>query len=147
MALVDVVAGEKLLILVGDGVTPTEGFAHPCLINAERGISFSASMVSETVPDCAAPDEPGWQQTEKDGLSATITGAGMLDVASVAAFDEWFSSKDTKNVKVKIDKAGGSTWTGAFHLSEWQITGTRKNKATCSITLVSDGPVTRAANT
>lgn len=146
MALVDVVNGEKLLILVGDGATPTEAFDHPCLINTERGISFSSSLTQEAIPDCANPNDPAWLVAEKDGLSATINGAGMLDVASVEMFDAWFRSDDTKNIKVKIDKTGGSTWTGAFHLSEWSVTGARKSKATASLTLVSSGVVTRADN-
>lgn len=146
MALVDVVNGEKLLILVGDGATPTEVFDHPCLINTDRGISFASSLTQELIPDCDNPDDPAWMTAEKDGLSATVNGAGMLDVASIETFDDWFRSGDTKNVKVKVDKTGGSTWTGAFHLSEWSISGTRKSKATVSLTLVSSGVVTRADN-
>lgn len=146
MAQVDVVNGEKILILIGDGATPTELFAHPCLINTDRGIAFSATTTSEMVPDCTDPGAPGWVDTEKDALSASISGSGMLDVASIEEFDDWFRSPDSRNVKVKVDKAGGSTWTGKFHLTEFSITGSRKAKSTCSITLVSDGPVPRAAN-
>lgn len=145
MAAVDVINGEKLLILIGNGADP-EVFTHPCLINTERGIAFSSAVTQELIPDCASPDNPAWQSAEKDGLSATINGAGMLDVASVEEFWDWFVSPDSKNVKVKIDKAGGSTFSGAFHLTEFAITGTRKSKSTATLTLVSDGPVTRANN-
>jgi len=145
MAQVDVVNGEKLLIMIGDGASP-EVFSHPCLINTDRGISFSSSLTQELIPDCDSPEDPAWQSAEKDGLSANINGAGMLDVASIEEFYDWFTSPDTKNVKVKVDKTGGSTWTGAFHLTEFSISGTRKSKATASLTLVSDGEVTRADN-
>jgi len=68
-------------------------------------------------------------------------------VASIDDFYDWFISEDPKNVKVRVDKTGGSTWTGSFHLTEFAIQGARKQKATVSITLVSNGPVSRANNT
>jgi len=146
MAQVDVISGEKLLIQIGNGATP-EVFAHPCLINTDRGITFSSTTTTDIIPDCSDPAAPAWQQTEKDGLSAQISGSGMLDVASIDDFYDWFISEDPKNVKVRVDKTGGSTWTGSFHLTEFAIQGTRKQKATVSITLVSNGPVSRANNT
>ena len=145
MAAVDVINGEKILIQIGDGET-VETFAHPCLINTERGIQFSSSTTQEVVPDCGDPTLPAWVSTEVDGLNATISGSGMLDVASIEEFYAWFESGANKNVKVKVDKTGGRTWTGAYKLTEFGVTGTRKSKATCSITLVSDGAVTDAAN-
>lgn len=145
MAQVDVINGEQLLIQIGNGATP-EVFAHDCLINTDRGITFSSTTTTDIVPDCADPSAPAWQQVEKDGLSAQITGSGMLHVSSIQAFYTWFTSEDPKNVKVVVNKTGGSTWTGSFHLTEFAIQGTRKQKATVSLTLVSNGPVTRTAN-
>lgn len=145
MAAVDVLPGEQILIMIGDGESP-EVFSHPCLINTDRGIQFSSSTTQEVVPDCDDPSAPAWVSTEVDGLNATISGAGMLDVASVEEFYAYYTSGANKNIKVKINKTGGRTFTGAYKLTEFGITGTRKSKATCSITLVSDGAVTDAAN-
>jgi predicted secreted protein len=145
MALPSVLNGEKILILVGDGASP-EVFSHPCLINAERGITFGSSTNQEVVPDCDDPSAPAWVSTEVDGLNATITGGGVHDVASTEEYFDWYTSGEAKTVKVKQDRAGGSTFTGSFKLTEYAFTGNRKNKATGSITLVSDGPVTRADN-
>lgn len=143
MAAVDVVNGEKLLIQVEwtSGV-----YSHSCLINTERGIAFSSSTSDSVVPDCSDPSLPGWVDREVDGLTASISGAGMLDVASIEQWFDWYSGGEPKSVKVKVDKTGGSTWTGDFLLTEFSMTGTRKEKATASITLVSDGAVTRADN-
>ena len=145
MAGPSVLSGEKILILIGDGASP-EVFAHPCLINAERGITFGSSTNPEVVPDCDDPSAPGWVQTEVDGLNATINGSGMHDVGSTEEFFAWYESGESRNVKVKEDKVGGSTFTGAFKLTEYNFAGNRKAKATGGITLVSDGPVTRADN-
>jgi predicted secreted protein len=143
MAAVDVVNGEMLLVQV----EWTAGvYSHPCLINTERGIAFSSNTSDSVVPDCADPSAPGWVDREVDGLTASISGAGMLDVASVEDWYAWYISGEAKSVKVKIDKTGGSTFTGDFLLTEFAMTGNRKEKATASITLVSDGSVVRTDN-
>ncbi len=143
MAAVKTLNGEKLLIQIGDGATP-ETFAHDCLINTERGIQFSADMQEFTVPDCLSPDDPAWKETIKDGLSAAVNGAGMTHTSSIETWFNWFKSPDTKNVRIKVDAAGadgGGYWQGAFHCSNFEVTGTRKDKATTSTSLVSSGEV------
>ena len=49
MAQPTVLAGTKLLILVGDGGSP-EVFAQPCGLTT-RGITFTASTNSTLIPD------------------------------------------------------------------------------------------------
>jgi predicted secreted protein len=145
MAAVKTLNGEKLLVQIGDGASPSETFTHDCLINTERGIAFSADTQEFVVPDCLAPEDPAWKEVTKDGLSASINGAGMLHTSSVETWFNWFKSSDTKNVRVKVDVAGadgGGYWQGAFHLTSFEITGNRKEKSTVSVTLMSNGPVT-----
>lgn len=136
--------GEKLLIQIGDGATP-ETFAHDCLINTERGIQFSADMQEFVIPNCLTPEDPAWKETIKDGLSAAVNGAGMVHTSSLEAWFNWFKSSSTKNVRIKVDAAGadgGGYWAGAFHLTGFEVTGTRKEKATNTSSLVSSGAVT-----
>lgn len=136
MAQAATIKGTQLLIKIGDGASP-EVFTHPCLINGERGIQFQSDTNQVIIPDCANPDDPAWKQVTKDGFSATISGAGVLDTASIADFDAWFQSDDAKNVRVYVNAVG--YWSGAFKLTEWSITGARGDKAQVSVTLVSDG--------
>lgn len=148
MAAVKTLNGEKLLVQIGDGASP-ETFTHDCLINTERGIAFSAETQEFIVPDCLAPEDPAWKEVTKDGLSATISGAGMLHTSSVEDWFNWFKSPDTKNCRVRVDVAGadgGGYWEGAFHLTALEITGDRKQKSTVSVTLVSNGAVTWTDN-
>lgn len=144
MADVKVMNGEKLLVQIGDGAGP-EVFAHDCLINTDRGIQFSSDITQEITPTCDTPEDPAWKVTEKDGLSATVTGAGKLHTSSVETWFTWFKANATKNVRIKVDVTagnGGGYWAGAFHLTAMEIAGTRKGKATVSVTLVSSGPLT-----
>lgn len=141
MTSVATINGTKLLIQVGDGAGP-EVFTADCLINTERGIQFSADTKDFVVPDCTNPDDPAWKQVLKDGLSAAINGAGLLHTGSVETWFNWWKSKDTKNIRVKIDvaaAAGGGHWQGAFHLTSFEITGNRNELATVSVGLVSSG--------
>lgn len=148
MAAPTTVRGSQLLIKIGDGGSP-EAFAHPCTINADRGISFDAEMGENNIPDCDDPEAPAWVGREKRTKSATINGAGILSAADQDIFFDWFDSENGKNVKVYTDIAGasgGRVYTGLFHCSKFEITGNRGEKALCNITLVSDGAVTKANN-
>ncbi|PSJ64507.1 phage tail tube protein [Kumtagia ephedrae] len=145
MAAIKVMNGEQLLVQIGDGATPTEGFAHDCLINTERGIQFTSTTNDTVVPDCESPELPGWFQRNKDGLSATITGAGKVHTTSLENWWTWYAGDATKNVRVRINVPaadGGGYWQGAFHLTEFQVSGTRKEHADVSVTLMNDGTIT-----
>lgn len=138
------IKGAELLVQVGDGATP-EVFAHRCSINTSRGIQWSSNQVTTPVVDCDNPADPAWMETDIDGLSCTIDGAGRVDVGDEAFWDDWFVSGEAKNVKFKMNKTGASVWTGAFKLASWGMSaGDRLEKAESTISLVSTGAVTRA---
>lgn len=148
MAAVKHARGVKLLIKVGDGATP-EVFSTPCSINAERGITFTAGVNDQDIPDCSNPDAIAWVVREKTNLSASITGSGTLDTEDTEFFFDWLKSEDPKNVKVIVDvpaSAGGVIFTGSFHLTEFSITGNRAEKMQASISLSSDGEIASGAN-
>ncbi|MBL0374035.1 phage tail protein [Rhizobium sp. KVB221] len=146
MAPVKAMNGTSLLIQIGDGATPTELFAHDCLINTDRGIQFQSETNRQTIPDCDTPDALAWQSLSMDAKSATITGAGMVHTASIPEWHEWFDSGESKNVRVLLNAVsaanGGGHWAGKFKLTGWEVTGARNEKATSSVTLESDGAVT-----
>ena len=145
MAPVKAMNGTSLLVQIGNGATPTEAFSHDCLINTERGIQFQSETNREMIPDCDDPEAPAWSFINVDGLSATITGAGKLHTASVPEWHDWFVSGEAKNVRTLLNGValanGGGHWAGAYKLTGWQVSGTRNEKATVSVTLESDGAV------
>lgn len=148
MAEVKHARGVKLLIKVGNGASP-EVFATYCSINAERGITFNAGSNDQDIPDCSDPDAIAWVVREKTNLSASISGAGMLNTPDVQEFYDWLTSDDSRNVKVVVDvpsSDGGVIFSGAFHLTEFAITGNRGEKMQASVTLASDGEITAGAN-
>lgn len=148
MAAVKHTRGVKLLIKVGDGATP-EVFTPMCSINAQRGISFTSTTSDFEIPDCSDPEEIAWAVREKTGLAATITGAGIVNTPDVGDMYDWLISPDPKNCLVVLDVPsadGGVIFAGAFHLTDFELTGDRGGKVETSLTLASDGEVTKAAN-
>lgn len=141
MANVKYMNGTQLLVQISDGADP-EVFAHDCLINTSRGIAFSSDESREVIPDCDNPDDPAWSVLNKDGLSATVTGSGMLHTASVETWFNWFNSDTAKNCRILVNVSaanGGGYWAGAFKLTSMEVTGERNAKAQISVTLGSDG--------
>lgn len=149
MAEIKHTRGVKLLIKIGNGATP-EVFEQYCSVNAERGISFSASTNDSPAIDCATPEQVAWLLREKGDLSATINGSGTVNTPDVGIMFDYLASPNAKNCKVIIDVPaadGGVTFNGKFHLTEFNLTGNRGEKMQASVTFVSDGIVTKVANT
>lgn len=144
MAVPTTLSGTKLLIEVGDGASP-ETFAHPCLINSQRGITFTANGNKIEVPDCASPDDPAWTEFTKQSLECTLDGAGVMDnvAATIQSYSSWLASATGKNIKIYIGTVGH--WTGVFHLTKFALTGNRGGKIEVSLQIDSDGAVTWAS--
>ena len=148
MAQAKTARGTALLVKVGNGATP-EVFAHNCTINGQRALQFSAQTNDVNVPDCDTPEQLAWVEREKVSVGAQITGEGVLNTTDLATYFDWVTGEDTKNVKVVVDVPsgdGGRIMSGAFHCTQFDISGNRGEKVTASITLQSSGAVTIANN-
>lgn len=150
MTAVKTLAGESLLIQIGDGATPTETFTHDCLINLDRAFELSADTNDILVPDCDDPTLGAWKKRTVDGLSGDISGSGKLHTASISTWFTWFNAASAKNLRVKTNAItganGGGYWAGSFRLTKFGISGSRKDLCTVEVSIVSDGPLTWTAN-
>jgi hypothetical protein len=145
MAVVKTLVGAKLIVQIENDTTPGV-FGSDCLINAERGIDISSETTEFTVPDCDTPLAPGFKFLFKDGLSASITGGGVLHTSSVERWFNWMVGDDVKNVRFKIDETGangGGYIAGAFKVTGFNIeAGASKELTNASITMQSHGVFT-----
>jgi hypothetical protein len=114
-------------------------FVAKCLINTDRGIQFQSDIARGTTPDCDLPEAPGYQWAEVDGLRATVSGAGTLNLADIPFFDTWYRSGDSKAIQVWAGTHGH--WEFDAKLSAFDVTGGRNGKAQASVTIESDGVI------
>ena len=145
MTLAKALKGKSLLIKIGDGATPTEVFAQPCSINSDRGIVFTAETNQTRVPDCDDPELIGWFRREKVAKGATINGAGTLHTLDLEDYFNWFDDEATRNVEVVLNGVagadGGGKFSGAFHCTGLEVTGTVGEYTQVSLSLESDGAI------
>lgn len=139
MAQPTVIAGTKLLILVGNGAQP-EVFASPCGLTT-RSFDLAASTNTTLIPDCDDPEAPAWEAKDVNALSATISGAGVLAVESFDLWNVWFMSAESKNIQIKLNHAELGHWEGSFIITSFKVGGERGGKATIDMTMVNDGTV------
>lgn len=138
MADVGIIAGETLLIQLGDGGSP-ENFTHSCAINTSRGVSFTTNVTETEVADCANPSAPAKIARKAKTIDFTIEGAGKTDATSVWAFLAWWKSGGNKNIKVvqnATGAAGGWTGTGPALLKDFATKGDRGDYQDFTCTIV-----------
>jgi len=136
--------GVRLVVKVGDGASP-EVFTPLCTISAERGITFNAQTNDETIPNCDDPGAIAFLSREKSSLSVDVTGGGKNHKDDNKKLWDWWKSPEPKNVQVVLDDdvaANQITWEGAFHLTQYDITGAEGQKVASTMSLSSDGEVT-----
>jgi hypothetical protein len=145
MSLAKTLRGTQLLIKVSDGAS-SPVFSHPCLINTSRGIQLTAEMNEVLVPDCSDPDLMAWLEREKKSLSATISGAGVLNTPDFPDYFDWFTSADPKACRVELNGVsganGGGYLAGSFHLASLETSGDRGDKVQVTMSLPSTGEIT-----
>lgn len=140
MAQPTVIAGTKLLLLVGNGAGP-EVFAEPCGLTT-KSFDLSASTNTTIIPDCEDPEAPAWESTDINAFSASTSGSGVMATESFTIWNAWFLSGESKNMQIKLDHADLGHYVGAFKLTSFKLAGSRGNKVTVDVSLKADGPVT-----
>jgi hypothetical protein len=139
MAQPTVIAGTKLLILVGDGASP-EVFSQPCGLTT-RNFDLAASTNSTLIPDCDDPEAPAWEAKDVNALSATISGSGVMAIEAFPTWKNWFMNAQSKNIQIKLDDPALGYWAGSFIMSAAKFSGVRGQKVNIDCTMVNDGAV------
>lgn len=141
MAKPTTLSAAKMLILIGDGATPTEVFEAPCGLTT-KGFDLNAASNDVLVPDCDDPDAPAWLERAVQSLSGQITGNGVMAVESFDLWRDWALGGLPKNARLKLDAPALGYYAGSFILTKFTLGGAQGDKVTVDITLDSDGQIT-----
>lgn len=143
MAKPNTMKGSHLLILLGDGASP-ETFASPCGLTT-KAINMDASTNEFNVPDCADPDAPSWTERVVNALSASVPGSGVLSLADLADWRDWFLSGAARNIQVSLNETlalGGGYFEMSAVMTTFNISGNQGELANLEVAIQSNGPVT-----
>lgn len=135
MSYADNRAGEKLLFLFGDGVTP-ETFAAACSINTERSLQLTNELFTGTVPDCDDPSKPSKTVRRIKSKDVRFTGAGVADMASAKTLlQKWNAGAAFNGKAVQDVPANGWIMNGSWVIESLELTGTKGEDQQFNITL------------
>lgn len=145
MAQATTVSFAKLKVYLEDPAAPGV-YTAPCGFN-QRTFSRSKNLSDVDVPDCDDEDLPAEVGREVRSLTWSVSGEGVLAGESVAMWDKFYASSDSWNVKIEEvfpAPTGTITYTGKAHLESLEHGANRGDKCTNSVSLQSDGALTRS---
>lgn len=133
--------GDSLLIKVGDGATPTEGFTTIAGLRTKT-LTINAEQVDITNADTTSKMR---QLLAGAGIvSLSVSGDGVFtDAATDTTLKTEMLAQTIKNYQVVVP--GFGTFEGAFQLTQLEYAGEYNGEATWSLALESAGDVTFAA--
>jgi predicted secreted protein len=135
---------KDMLILIGDGATPTEVFTAPCGLTT-KNFELSANSNEVQVPDCDDPDAPAWIERVVATMTGTIAGNGIMAKESFPLWRDWALQGVTKNARVQLIGATMGYYAGAFILSKFGISADLGDKVQVDVTMDSDGQISWTA--
>src|SRR5215813_5624678 len=149
MAAPTVIAGTKLLVLIGaggDSPGSPDVFGEPCGLTT-KNFTLNASTNTTLIPDCADPSLPAWEAKDVNALSAEVTGTGVMAVESFHTWSDWFMGATSRACRITLTSPSTNPlslgyWQGDFILSKLTYNGVRGQKVEIDITLVNNGALT-----
>lgn len=120
-------------------------FLRPCGLT-QHSANFTKNLNEIDVPDCDDPDLPAWVEREVSSLDFSASGSGVLAVEAVDTWWGAFNSTESINARIYIGKPddtdNGHYWEGLVHVTSFEVTGNRGERAQVSVNFASDGELT-----
>lgn len=145
MAQATAISFAALKVYLEDPANPGV-YVAPCGLN-QRSFQRSKNLSEIDIPDCDNEDAPAEVGREVRSLSWSISGEGVLASESVATWDKMYADANSWNVKIEQvfpAPTGTITYTGKAHLESLGDGANRGEKCTRSVSLQSDGALTRS---
>lgn len=138
--MADPILTNEFLIMIGDGATPTEGFAWLCGAKARKA-TFTNQTGEVEVLDC---DDPTGSvaviQRWTASQDTNLTIDGNIAVSAIPTLSAWADGGAAKNIRIVIDEAladNGGYWSLSAILEQLEMgQESAKDKATFTATIV-----------
>ncbi len=136
--------GSNVYVQLESSTTPGV-YVRPCGLT-NHTFSFSKNMQDVDVPDCDDMEAAAWVERGVRSLDFSGSGSGILAAEAVDTWWAAFKSTESVNARIYIgavdDTEAGRYWSGKIHVSGFEVTGERGDKAKTTISVVSDGELT-----
>ena len=125
-------------------------FIRPCGLT-NHTVTFTKNATEISVPDCDDPELPAWIERGVESLDMSGSGNGILAAEAVDAW--WAAFNSTESIPARIyigsltDTVNGRFWSGNIHITSFEVTGERGNKAQVNVSFVSDGEMVFSTTT
>lgn len=136
--------GSSIALFIEDTANPGT-YIRPCGLN-DHSFNFTKNLNEVNVPDCDDPDLPAWVERETESVDFSGSGSGIL---AAEAVDQWWAAfANTSSIlgRAYIGKpdniTNGRFWAGNFHITGFEVTGQRGQKALITTQFASDGELT-----
>lgn len=136
--------GRALLVKIGDGITPTEGFANLCGLNS-KSMTINNSLIDVTTPDCTTPEGALWTESLNGVKNVTFSGDGFFEDSVTELRMNTIAMQADPKCNFKITVPAFGTYAGSFYISSLEFGGETEGGVKYSISLQSNGPVTFTA--
>lgn len=136
------IKGGRIKIMLGNSAVPIV-YGVPCGLT-QRSLTFNKGLEEFQLPDCDDPDQVSWMGRDAISISMSIGGETVIAEESVETWLDAVEDEDSTPIKVIAEfPAKTITWTGKAHVETFEITGINNRRATGTVSLQSDGKMTR----
>lgn len=142
-------AGEQLLVTIGDGNATVETFTMPALINTQKSFTVTQNVESDEINDLNNLSNAAVMVRRTRSIDMKIDGSGLIHQPDTYQWLTWAATGGARNCKITQmgnAAAGGWTVTVPMVCTNFQITGSTKKSTEASITLELAGAFTLTKN-
>lgn len=136
--------GRTLLIKIGDGATPTEGFDTMCALTTKT-LTINNEVIDVTTASCTDPGGVLWSESMDGVKSIAIAGNGISKKDDAEARLTEVAISATPNVNLQVVVPNFGTFAGRFFITSMELGGEQSGGVTFSLAAQSTGAVTFTA--
>lgn len=108
MAQIDPIRFGDVVVMLGDGATPTEAFEAPCGATSYTWTT-STNTNDEDLPDCDNSDAVGYQSPNVVSVGDQLQVQGFVDAAAHETWLDAIHAGEPINVRVVYNKGANAT--------------------------------------